>query len=394
MLSLRRPNIRLTKWTMVFLITSAFLFFIFFWHLGSWTAGLSASESEAIKKSASLQGLIDSPANLPHNLFGYLLQKLDRDSIFSLRAVSAAFAVVFIACFYKIAKSWFGAFVAYLAALSLAATPLVLLAGRSATADIMFLAPLAVGASYFWMTRSKNTGRTSFIIFTATVALALYTPGTFWLLVAGLVAARGVLLRTLRSQPKWLVVVGGLVFLGLLSPLLWAGYSHFSSVKEVLLIPDTFAGALETLKSIAWMFLGVVWRSAEHNDLQIAERALLDAAQIILALFGSYAIWAKARSKTYGLAAMALLGITLAGISKNFSVLLFAIIPICILMAAGLRYLYIEWLGVFPRNPLPRALAVLLMSAVVVIHIFFGLRYSLIAWPHTVATRNTYVIKY
>jgi hypothetical protein len=94
-----------------------------------------------------------------------------------------------------------------------------------------------------------------------------------------------------------------------------------------------------------------------------------------------------------GLVLLLVFSIAAAGINQDLKFLTLGLPAVGLIVAAGLRYLYIEWRSVFPRNPLPRALALVLMSTVVGLHVWLGLRYSLIAWPHTVDTRQTYVIK-
>jgi succinate dehydrogenase/fumarate reductase cytochrome b subunit len=59
----------------------------------------------------------------------------------------------------------------------------------------------------------------------------------------------------------------------------------------------------------------------------------------------------------------------------------------------GLRYLFIEWRRVFPRNPMAKYFAIALMFGLILIHVFFGIRYSLLAWPSSADTRQTYMLK-
>jgi hypothetical protein len=66
---------------------------------------------------------------------------------------------------------------------------------------------------------------------------------------------------------------------------------------------------------------------------------------------------------------------------------------LAILSAAGLRYLYIEWRSIFPRNPLPLSFALVIISLLVGLQVAYGLRYSLVAWPHLAATKQLYVLK-
>ena len=141
------------------------------------------------------------------------------------------------------------------------------------------------------------------------------------------------------------------------------------------------------------MGLGLIWKTGVHHDLQIGRLAVLNLAEIALAVFGVYAFWSRARSKVAGLSLLVALSVLGAGLSGQLSLLLFSFIAVGLFMAAGLRYLLIEWQGVFPYNPLARGLALVLICLVSVANIYFGVRFSLVAWPHTLATKQVYMLK-
>lgn len=393
---LSRPlrKLRPSRPPLLALFTFASLILIYFWRLGSWVGGYSPAEAKTISLSHGLQSLLDNPINAPHNFFLYLLQKVNYTDPFLMRGVSAVLALIFIVCFYKIARSWFGPFIGWVSTLFMATTPLMILAGRSATADIMFLSPLAVAGIYFWITRSKEPSRLAYLALLIVSALALYTPGIVWLLILGVVVARSNLKKLIKAQPRWLNALGVLLGLLLLSPLGLTAVGQPQVILNLLMIPDSLPQVLTAIKTTAWMILGLFWQTGTHHDLQIDRLPLLNLTQTVLVIFGIYAFWSRARDKIYGLMAMGVIGVLGAGINDNVAFLLFALPPACLLAAAGLRYLHLEWQGVFPRNPLPRALAVVLMFALVGMNLYYGVRYSLAGWPYTVATKSTYVIKY
>ena len=141
------------------------------------------------------------------------------------------------------------------------------------------------------------------------------------------------------------------------------------------------------------MVTAIFIKTPYSQNLILGRLPLLNLIQITFLVFGAYALWSAAKTKTLALAAGILLGILAAGLNNNLSLLALCIPALGIFITAGLRYLYIEWRGVFPRNPLAKNLALLLIGAVVVVNFIFGLRYSLIAWPHSMPTRSTYVLK-
>lgn len=370
-----------------------FLLFIYFWSLGSLTAGMSSAEVQTRGLSSSGSLLYHHATNAPHNVLLYALIKLHHLGPLATRSVSATFAIVFIFCFYRAARSWFGRLTGWLATLLFATTPLVLLAGRSATPTIMFLGLLPVAAAYFWLVRSPHQSKAAYLSLFALAALSLYAPGVIYFLVLAFVAIAPSIKPLVKSFPRWLTWLGACLFLVILVPLVVSMILTPSSIRLYFLLPSHFPRVWTVLRNISWMFSGLVWRTGGHGELQLGRLGLANAAQLGLAVFGLAALWGRARAKCYALLAAIALSAILAGISNDYSVLLFAVAPICILAAGGLRYLFIEWHSIFPRNPIPRILAITLMCAVVAISVFYGLRYSLSAWPHSVATSDAYVLK-
>ena len=395
MLSLPRVKLKLEfeRDVVVALATIGFVIGIYFWKLGSLTAGLGPSEAATRASAASAHLLYNNPVNDPHSVWIYLLTKLHVTSFFWLRSISAIFATIFVVCFYKIARSWFGKLVAWLSTLLLAATPLFILAGRSLSPEIMYLAPLALAALYFWLTRAKTANRLVYLAMAALAAVCLYAPGGIWLLAIGYGFSRSGLKQLRDYFPRKLSLLGALIFAILIAPLVAGLIRQPHLLRELAFIPATWPQPLTLIKQIAWAAIGLIWHSGIHPDLQIGRLPLLNAAQAILAVFGFMALFSRARTKTYGILAIIALGVIAAGINNNSAILLIALAPIMILVAAGLRYLLLEWQSIFPRNPIPRAFAYVLILSVCALSLIYGIRYSLVAWPNTVSTRTSYVLK-
>lgn len=147
------------------------------------------------------------------------------------------------------------------------------------------------------------------------------------------------------------------------------------------------------MKSIGWSALALVWRVRTHNPLIIGRLPLLDIIQIALIVFGTYAMWTKARREMASLLTLIVVAIIFAGFNSNFLLLTLCLPALTTLIGAGLRYLYIEWRSVFPRNPLPLSFALILMACLVGLQVLYGLKYSLVVWPHTPSTKQLYVLK-
>lgn len=384
---------KVTRGLVLGILSAALLVVIYCWRLGDITPGLSPAEVAARVSSSTLHNLQHHPLNLWHSLPQYGLQKLHRPGDFYMRLVSVVFGLAFIGCFYKISSSWFGKSIGWFSTFMFAFTPIVLLAGRSLTPTVMLLYPLAIGGAYLWLVRHPGLSKLRLVIFLAVVAGGLYIPGMIWLLILGGVLNRKNL-KALAQAAGIKTLLGCLaMIIVILVPLGWRLVDNPAIARDLALIPASWPGSGVIAKSIAWAAAGLFWKTGSHADLIIGRLALLDVAQIILIIFGVYAMWHKARTKMYGLIALAVFGVLAAGLNQNIYLLLLSIPPLAILVAAGLRYLYIEWRGVFPNNPIPRSLALALMVAVVSIQMVYGIRYALVAWPHSVATHSLYVLK-
>jgi hypothetical protein len=270
----------------------------------------------------------------------------------------------------------------------------VALTARGAAPDVLLLAPIVLWLVYELLRRTKPKNlRSVWLLLVIVTALSLYIPSLIWLVLAGAIFSH----RRLRLLPKELgqayFLVTLLLGLVLILPLLIAIANEPHLAKTLVLWPAHWQTLLNTLKSIIWSGLALFWRMPYHIPTIIGRLPILNATQIVLIVFGLYVMWVKARTELYGLLALLAFAILGAGIDHNLMLLTLALPVLGILAAAGLRYLYIEWRSVFPVNPIPRALAILLMIVLVSLSVLLGGRYVLAAWPHTVATRQTYVIK-
>jgi hypothetical protein len=141
------------------------------------------------------------------------------------------------------------------------------------------------------------------------------------------------------------------------------------------------------------MALAVFVKSPYHSTFILGRLSILSIVQTALLVFGVYALWKAAKPKLLVLLAAAGFAVIAAGVYDQLSVLALGLPAAAVIICAGLRYLYIEWRSVFPRNPLARTLAYSLLWALVAVQVLFGIRYSVLAWPNTVATKHVYVLK-
>lgn len=385
------PKILLSKRLLPALAVATLAFFLFFWRLGTLTPGLSAAEDSARASSSTAAAILDNPIYGPHKFLQFLSQQTLGAGAFNARLVSALFALAFLFSFYLLVRRWFGRMVATFATLFLAATPWFMLLARSARPEILLLAPLILISLYYWLSRSRRL--VAFYVLFLAGALSFYIPGMLWLSAVGLYLTRHNI-SDLTSKVKKLHKITAILLTGLIiAPLIYTSIKDVTVIKNLLLIPADWASLLTILKSIVWSFWALIWRTPVHSDFAVGRLPMLDVAQIALVVFGSFALYTLARAKAYLFAALAVFAILVAGINQSLVLLTLVLPTVAIAVAAGLRYLYMEWKSVFPKNPIPHYLAILLIAGLTALHVGYGVRYSLIAWPNTTDTRTTFVLK-
>ena len=369
------------------------IFFVFFWRLGSLTVGLSPAEAAARTSSKSFDIILKNPINAPHKLLQYSAQSLGYSGAAAMRLASVIFAAIMLLCLYRIVRVWFGAFIGAVGIFLAIGMPWFIILSRSATPDIMLLTPLMPAAAYMWMSGARRYFKFAFLVFCITIAINFYIPGAIWLMALGLIFGFRFLRQVVTQAGSAIASVGGLLIILLMVPLVWASFNNWHVLRDLLLIPSPWPGLLALLKGTGWAVLSLPWRTREHIDFIIARFPLLNVTQMVLIIFGTYAMLTQARRELLLLGGVLAASIVLAGINNNPVLLTLGLPVLFILVTAGLKYLYAEWHTIFPRNPLPHALAIILICLLSGLYLMFGIRYSLIAWPHTPENRQLYMLK-
>ncbi|MBX4188829.1 glycosyltransferase family 39 protein [Candidatus Saccharibacteria bacterium] len=360
--------------------------------IGSATKGLSPAETTSRSQSSTIHVIYDNPVNGVHKvvLFGLEKTGITRHSV--IRISSYLFALLFAACFYYLCRSWFGRVIAILATLIFCLSPFFLIPARLASPEIMFFFPVLLMAIYCWMGKTEHTSWAWLLLILAS-GLALYTPGMFLWLLGGAIYCRKKLGALLSEIQPPVVILGFILLLVLVGSAVMGIVNDWHIAREFVGVPSLWSKPLRLLENVGWMGLSVFARTPYHTSILLGRLPLLSLIQLGLMVFGAYALWTAARAKAIGFGLAMIYAVLLAAVNNNLVFLLLGLPAAGILMAAGLRYLYIEWQSIFPRNPIPKALAIVLMSALVAIQLVYGLTYSLVAWPHSPDTKAVYVLK-
>ena len=376
----------------LYVLLTAILFFLLIHNLNTEPNGLSPAEQASKATSQSISKIINNPINAPHNLLAFGLRQAHLSWKVALRLSSAFFALIFIFSFYSVVRAWFGKTVGLLGTLFFAVTPLLLILGRQGSPEVMYVSVAAIMSAYLWSARSEKKDLSVSVLLIAS-ALSLYTPGLIWWLLAGAIISRRKLAHIFSETSP--AVITAMVLLGLLIivPLGLAIAKDWTIVKPLALVPTHYDPIIRILKNTAWMILAIFVKTPYHSTFIIGRLPVLNIVQTALLALGTYALWRAAKKKLVIIAAAIIFAVVAAGINNRISMLALALPAVVVLVCAGLRYLYIEWRSVFPHNPLARSLAYTLMSALVLVQLLFGIRYAVFAWPNTIDTKNTYVLK-
>ena len=377
--------------TLVFLLLSFVSFYV--WRLATLTRGLSPAESAARANTFSIHRVLDNPINLPQKLLQLTAQKLGYHGAFSMRLSSVIIALLFLIAMFWLMRTWFGVTAGLAAALIFATTPLVVLLARSATSDVMLLAPAAVLAAYVRLSRHETKPDRPWLLLVIVCSAALYVPGMIWLLGAGVFFTRKKMLAIAKAIQRKTLVVSGALAAVIILPMIWALVRNINLYHDLLLIPARWGQPVAIFKSIGWMALALVWRTPHFNPLIVGRLPILDGVLVCLVVFGAYVMWTRARREMSVILAVLVFSIIVAGINNNLLLLALGLPGLAVLVGAGLRYLYAEWRGIFPKNPIPLSFAWILIVLVVSLQMAYGFRYTLVAWPNTTATKTLYVLK-
>jgi hypothetical protein len=257
----------------------------------------------------------------------------------------------------------------------------------------MLTSSLALLAAYVWLTRTERWPNAAWMVLCIVAAIVFYTPGVVWVLAAGLALGRKRLEGKTENISQSSLAAGVVLFFVMIAGAVFAALRHLSVAKHLLLIPDSLPGPLIFLKQTGWALSGLFFRTQYHFDLNIARLPLLTVVALILSVLGIYTLLKRAKSDATFLICLLAIGVVSIGLGQEISFSLFVLPVFGLAAAAGLRYLDFEWRSVFPRNPLPKLLAILLMVILVGLQLVYGVRYSLVAWPHTTETKTHYVLK-
>jgi hypothetical protein len=379
------------------------LVLLYFYRLASLTAGFSSAESNlwhnvAVQAIKPIDLLRDA-VYLPYTVWLFVLQYMPINhawAFYALRGFSALMAIVATGCIYILIKHWYSQRIALLSVLLFATSSWLLHAGRTASADSLYLLPLVVFAAWSQL----QTGiRRSLSMIVATVAgvLCLYVPGLVWVVVPAFIWQRKFLSKQLRSCPPGITIavlaIGSLLMLPLIVSIAWPEkpVTTLLIVRELLGIPVHFPSVATMGHTFVDTLNGLFFKSNGDPLLFTGKAPLVSFFSLVMIIIGLYDLVRNSfrLDRTKILVTYILIGFALITINSRIA-LTILLPPGFILVANGMRYMLQDWLRVFPRNPVARTIGASILGVAVFLTVSYNFVSYFIAWPHTPAVKQSY----
>lgn len=351
-------------YTLVILVLVGILIFIGL----NMPGGISPSEMESAVISDNLKLTSVTTSNYPYHLLQHLSLKFFGLSILSIKLPSIIIATLSIIGIAVLLRRWFRPNVGILAALIAITTGQFIFIAQNGTPDIMNLfwpVCLITTASLIINEQSKNK-KIYAVIFCIIAALSLYTPLSIYTLIAILAATilHPHLRFHLRNIGRVKTAIGLAIFLILSSPVILHVIENPSFIMTLCGIPKTLPNIGENISILATEYLGFAQPGGKLYMTPVFE--LGSAILILVGLYQTFKTRATAKSYIINLSIICLLPVAIL----NPSLMTVTLLPLIILLAAGLRRTLTHWYQLFPLNPYARIgglIPIVLLVSVLVI---------------------------
>lgn len=346
----------------------------------------TAAEHPANLGSASLSGIKQNVLFAPVKAVQFGVLKYSENDVY-IRAASALTGLVAAILLYFMLRKWYSARIALFTSLMFVCSSWFLHHGRLVNNDVMYLAVLpALMLSSMWFLSKRYDRLLPFAAIL--VGFALYAPGSWLFLLAGVIYFRKYIRRTSKKISLRLFLASSFLLLVTLAPLIYSFSFRQRQVIEWLGFNDS---QILTPQAIGSNFLDIprqLFLSGIDNPLfWLRGTPILDVFTTAMLILGLYAF----RSGRYPAREKLVLGalvlsVILIGAGNVATISL--LIPLLYIIAAnGLAYMLQSWFTVFPHNPVARSIGVSMLTIAVAFSCFYQLQRYFVAWPKADATR-------
>ena len=387
-------NYVVTMWqpASAFVLISLILVVLFSFRLATLVTGTAEIERDTRVSSQSISNILDNPIDAPYRLAQFAGQQI-HESIIVERLISGVIAGISVILFFYIVRRFCNFHATIFATILYGTSSSLLVSGRLASAQISLLLLFILSVCGYRLITNSNRYR-YMILAVIVLALALYSPGLLYFIVAGAIWQFKNLKNSVRKLSALQIVLSSILFIALVTPLLLGLFESQGLWREYLGIPNTTPSVIDFIKNVAAVPAGVI-AFAPYNPLfRLGKQPVLDAFTAVVLIVGIYDVFKRFRLDRFKLLAgvfiIATLYTAVAGNYENSFILL----PfIYLTVAIGLSYLLTEWNKTFPNNPLAKWLAVIVMTLAVIVSSNYQTRRYFIAWPNNIQTREIFTLE-
>lgn len=369
------------------LLIVSLVVFLYIYRLGSLSGGLSISEFKTTGLRLGLTGILNDPLYLPIKLVRSVIFFVFTDHGQTLtRLPNVLFGLLTVGAFAWCIWLWHGVRTGFLITLLFVTSAWVLHVSRTATYDVLYLWSIPTLLLVQALIHEYKSSKLVWFLAISCWTLIAFIPGMIWLIIAQFIIKRQDFVKFYKEISSksfkllmLVIPIAGITLLTLgflkeASPALWLGLqtndiSILANIKRFLGIP------------LHLLIFGPL-----YPDIWLGHAPIFDAFTWLCAALGVYFYIRKFRAVraitifTFVTICAVLVG-TLGLVVYSSLIALGYMIA-----AAGIAYLTYEWMKVFPRNPLARAVGVTIIATLVCLACIYNLRSYYVAWPHNVDT--------
>jgi len=362
------------------LLLAIFVGWLSFYRLQSLSPNLNSNEIATISQSQHLKQILNNPVNAPYKLLQFVIQHYTNHTIFLERLVSVVVGLLILGTFYLVLRMRYRYYVAVFGCALLGSSTWFLYTARLATADITLMGIIIL----IWVGQLLNQAKHEMLVTFFAVLICgslLYVPGMFWFLLFGFLWQQSFLTRLLDSLAAWFRVLVVFLGVGLVTPLCYAAVHKPMLLESIAGLPSHFLSPFSYARNLLEVPTNLFLRGPGNPSQWLGRLPVLDVFITVMFALGLYCYWVQRRLDFPKLVVGALIVGTIL-ISSGGPLMITVLLPLVYLVAAGgIAELLQEWFGVFPRNPLARAVGVgLLTIAVIAAGYYQSFRYF-VAWP-------------
>jgi hypothetical protein len=391
--SAKRVYTRFWRGTVVVISLGLLAYLLYFHQLGTLLPGYSKAEVATYTASSDWHFILKNPVNAPYKVFVWLGTAILHHGIIVTRMVAAAYGILAVLAFYLIARLRYRFWMACAGTVLFATSAGFLHAARLGTGVVLQLGILGLIWCVLWY-RARPSKRI-LIGYIAAVLLALlwYVPGMIWFELFALVLLHAPIRRHLRLTSNAHIITWVVLFLGLITPLIWAVAQKPRLGLTAAGLPQNMHTLTQFPHNLLDTILAIGIRSNGSPTFWVGHMPLFNIIELSLAIIGVYTyayLIRKTASNRFtfviGSTILAILLISLGG-----SVAFVCMVPLLyVFVISGLSNLLGQWQTVFPRNPIARVTGALLITLMLFFSVLYQVRSYFVAWPNTMATREEF----